>query len=372
MPRALYIHIPFCISKCLYCDFYSIPIEEDTARRYASALASEIRSCPKDELETVYIGGGTPTVMPEDSLREIFTAVTENFTLAPDAEITIEANPGTVDKPRAQFLRALGINRISIGVQSFHDEELHQLGRTHTAAQAEAAVRELREVFDNLSLDLIYSVPGQSMDSLRRSVEHAVSLDPAHVSAYELTPEPGTPLMDALARGVLALPEEDEAVKMAKLVRDMLAHSGYARYEVSNFARPGRECRHNITYWLRGEYFGCGASAHSFIKGRREKNVADVTRYIELGEQGKRPLEESIEVTCGEALREHVFLGLRLTRGLDVAWFRDELALDLMGAAGTLIDDGFMEFIGGRLRLTEQGMMLFNPVVAAFLEALKL
>ncbi len=370
MAESLYIHIPFCVSKCLYCDFLSVPIEEGPARAYAHALKKELALRGGGRLRTVYIGGGTPTALPEELLGEIFAALRGSFTLLPGAEVTVEANPGTVDARKAARLRSMGVNRVSLGVQSFDDRELRTLGRAHTSAEAARAVKALGA--ENLSLDLIYGIPGQDARSWEETLRRAVELGPKHISAYELTPEPGTPIMDSLKKGVLTLPQEDEALEMSSLALDTLARSGYRRYEVSNYALPGFECRHNLNYWRRGEYIGAGAGAYSFSGDRRDRNTPDIGEYMELLSRGRPPAGKSARITPEEAMREFLFLGLRLTEGVDMAWFRDELGLDLAGAVGELLGDGLVETEGGRLRLTRRGFLLFNPVVVRLMENLGL
>jgi oxygen-independent coproporphyrinogen-3 oxidase len=366
----LYIHIPFCIRKCTYCDFLSIPLDEDLARDYADALKREIALRGGAELRTVYLGGGTPTVFPEEQLAGIFRALNDHFTVRPDAEITVEANPGTVGREKASFLRTLGVNRMSIGVQSFDDRELALLGRIHTADVARRTVGGLG--FENVSLDLMYGIPGQSPESWKDSLRQALALEPTHISAYELTPEPGTPLVDLLKRGEMELPPEDTVIGMGDAALDMLSGAGLRQYEISNHALPGRECRHNLNYWLRGEYLGLGAGAHSFAGDRREKNVWDVREYVAMLATGELPVGESLEVSCEEALREFLFLGLRMTEGVDIARFREDLDLDLMEGAQGLMAEGLMETSGGKLRLTRRGLLLFNPSLVRLMENLGL
>jgi oxygen-independent coproporphyrinogen-3 oxidase len=366
----LYIHIPFCIRKCTYCDFLSVPLDADLARDYTDALKREIALRGGGTLRTVYLGGGTPTVFPEEHLAGIFRALHDQFTILPDAEITVEANPGTVRREKESFLRTLGVNRMSIGVQSFDDSELALLGRIHTADDARKTVQGLG--FENFSLDLMYGIPGQSLESWQQSLRQALPLNPTHISAYELTPEPGTPLVESLKRGEMELPPEETVIGMADTALDMLSGAGFRQYEISNHALPGYECRHNMNYWLRGEYLGMGAGAHSFVGDRREKNVWDVREYITRLRKGELPVGESMEVTCEEALREFLFLGLRMTEGVDIALFKEDLGLDLMNGAQDLISDGLMETSGGRLRLTRRGVLLFNPSLVRLMENLGL
>jgi len=366
----LYIHIPFCMRKCSYCDFFSVPFDARSASLYSEALCREIGLSKGGRLRTIYFGGGTPTVLPEESFEAIFKALHERFDFSPEMEITVEANPGTIDAGKAAFLRGLGVNRLSLGVQSFSDTELQTLGRIHTAREAEQAAREAG--FENISLDLIYGIPGQGIESWRATLGHAVSLGPKHISAYELTPEPGTPLVRLLSEGAVALPGEDAVVGMAELAWDFLAASGYVRYEISNYALPGRECVHNLNYWRRGKYLGIGAGAHSFDGNKRWKNVPDIDAYISRLKDGVLPVEEQMELAPAEAAGEALFLGLRLAEGVDVGAFQKEHGLDLMSAASGLVREGFMEVKGGRLMLTRRGFLLFNPSVVRLMENLGL
>lgn len=371
MAGCLYIHVPFCQRKCAYCDFLSVPFEEGLARGYKDALVKETYLRAGGSLETVYMGGGTPTVLPDEALEEIFSALRECFDFGPGMEITLEANPGTLSSRKAAILSALGANRLSLGVQSFNDGELRTLGRVHIAREAERAAMEAREAgFDNLSMDLIYGIPGQSVLTWKETLRRAVSLGPRHISAYELTLEPGTPIFHRLQRGELRQPGEEESLEMARLAEEALSDAGFVRYEISNYALPGFECRHNINYWHRGEYMGLGPGAHSFTAERRERNTGNIARYVsELG-AGRLPVEESAGVSRGEAIEEALFLGLRLTRGIDALMFGEAWGIDLSQASAGLIEEGLVEIEAGRIRLTKRGLLLFNPVLVRLMEGL--
>lgn len=290
MSVSLYIHVPFCLTKCNYCDFLSIAFDEAVARKYVEALRREIRLRGGRKIETIYIGGGTPTVLPVDSIEDIFKTVRDYFEIAKDAEITIEANPGTLDTKKTKALAGLGINRLSIGVQSLNDKELRFLGRCHTAEEAMKAIDS--PGFENFSADLIYGIPGQSMRSWQNTVKCALSSGPAHISAYELTAERGTPFYEDVMSGKVNTPPEALVVEMFEHGLDAFEKAGLMHYEISNFARPGLECRHNLNYWKRGEYVGLGAGAHSFEAGRRSKNTGYVFKYIENLSKGLLPVEE--------------------------------------------------------------------------------
>ncbi|GAB4388949.1 MAG: radical SAM family heme chaperone HemW [Thermodesulfovibrionales bacterium] len=370
MAGAIYVHIPFCVRKCAYCDFPSVAHDPALAEGYVEALGREMAlraaSTTGGAADTVYIGGGTPTVLSEGLLARVFASLRENFALSPGAEVTVEANPGTLNRGKADFLLGLGANRVSLGAQSFEDRELAVLGRSHTAGEAEAAARLLEGT--NFSLDLIYGVPGQDPGSWRRSLERAVGLSPAHVSAYELTPEEGTPLLAALREGRLRLPPEEEVVEMFAMAEEALSGAGLRRYEISNYALPGRQCRHNVNYWRRGPYTGLGAGAHSFDGRTRRANGPDIRGYIEALSEGRLPPAVSQETTWEDALKETVFLGLRMTEGVEL---QGPAAGAVMEASGGLIEEGLMEKAGGRLRLTRRGLLVSNSVFALLFEAIE-
>lgn len=374
MAECLYIHIPFCIRKCLYCDFLSLPYDPALAQRYTDALCRELEMRNSDAavLRTVYIGGGTPTILPEACLSQIFSRIRRSYTMAPEAEITVEANPGTLTVEKAAVLHTLGVNRVSLGVQSFMDTELRTLGRIHTASEAEKCAGMLLAAgIGNLSLDLIYGIPGQSITTWKGSLDRAVSLSPTHISAYELTPEKGTPLDGSLTAGKLAMPEEELILEMSDLAIDFLAGRGFVHYEISNYARDGYQCLHNLNYWDRGEYLAAGAGAHSFLNDVRSSNTWDVREYIETLTRGMLPVAESNEIPCETALSEFVFLGLRKTAGLGLKDCADR-GLDLHGAAAGMIREGLMELTDDHLRLTRKGLPVANTVIVTLMGNLNL
>jgi oxygen-independent coproporphyrinogen-3 oxidase len=375
MINSLYIHIPFCMKKCIYCDFFSVPYDDALALRYAGALMHEleIRKELVNELKTVYIGGGTPTTIPSPSLIGLLRKIRDTFSVSPEAEITVEANPGTIDKEKACALANAGVSRFSIGVQSFNNNELKLLGRIHTSEHVIKAVGALRYAgVRNLSIDLIYGIPGQTIEAWSHTLRMAMELSPEHISAYELTPEKGTPFYEAIARKELEKPPEESILDMYYHAIDGLEAAGCRHYEISNFAKPGFECRHNLNYWNRGEYIGIGAAAHSFIGDRRVKNVSDVGRYVEALQKGDLAVEESVEISCEEAIRETIFLGLRKTEGLNIRELREELGIDIVEAASELIDQALLEVEGERLRLTRKGIVVSNSVITELFQQLAL
>jgi oxygen-independent coproporphyrinogen-3 oxidase len=371
MINSLYIHIPFCVKKCIYCDFFSIPYDEGLALRYVDALVREltVRKNDAGELRSVYVGGGTPTTLPIVSLMRLFRTIKDAFAVTADAEVTIEANPGTVDREKVRTLAEMGFNRFSLGVQSFDDDTLKILGRIHTFEDVLRAVAAVRSSpIENFSVDLIYGIPGQTLDDWKKTVSTAIELAPRHISAYELTPEKDTPLFEKIETRELAKPAEEIIVAMYDIAIDRLGAAGYRHYEISNFAKPGFECRHNLNYWNRGEYIGVGAAAHSFIGDKRIRNTSDLKKYIDNLKAGILPIEESFEISCEEAIKECIFLGLRKTEGLDIRMFSEELGIDIVKAADELIHQGFLEIDRDHLTLTRKGIVVSNPVITELFE----
>ncbi len=365
MTRYLYIHIPFCLRKCLYCDFYSVPFQAGAVGEYISSLHQELRLNKESarDLRTLYMGGGTPTLLSVEEIAGVMDEARKVFSLDHDAEITIEANPGTLTEAKLKGLRMAGINRISIGVQSLVDPELAVLGRIHKAEHASAAVGDARRAgFGNISVDLIYGVPGQTMKTWEYSLLKAIEGGPEHLSAYELTPERNTPLYGLLERGDIAMPDEELITDMYYLAVDILEERGYEQYEISNYAKPGFACIHNLNYWNRGEYLGIGAGAHSFIRGRRMGNAGDISRYCEALGRNLSPVVEDVEISGDAILEEIIFLGLRKTGGVEISRLPDGERLMKNKAVEELVSHGLVETSGTFLRLTRKGLVLSNEI----------
>ncbi|KJU84298.1 oxygen-independent coproporphyrinogen III oxidase [Candidatus Magnetobacterium bavaricum] len=358
METALYIHIPFCLRKCGYCDFYSVVSDTEVAGQYVEALKRELllRRQEIGRLRTIFIGGGTPTALEGEDLAGLVQFIADNFELATDIEVTTEANPLTISPRKLATLKGAGINRLSLGVQSLSDDILRMLGRLHDGNQARRAIEVVAKVFSNYSIDLIYAVPGQSLESWHSTLVEAVACGPSHVSAYELTLEPSTPLGMA---GV-ALPPEEVAIEMFDLAADCLTRSGYTHYEISNHARPGYQCLHNLNYWRAGGYVGAGAGAHSYAGGRRFSNIADVARYITAISGGMLPIEGVVEITPHIAQQEAILLGLRTIEGVRVA---------ISPVVDELQSQGLASFNDGVLRLTQRGMLVSNRVIEKVIAA---
>lgn len=376
----LYLHIPFCRSKCRYCDFYSLPRAEGEMDRYVRALTAQlIRQAPLTAgygVDTIYFGGGTPSYLGWRRLTSLLETALDHYRVCPDSEITLEANPDSLEDPgQVRELVSAGFNRVSLGVQSADDGELRAMGRVHTFAQARSAVRAARTGgIENLSLDLIYGLPDQTMDRWRRTVERVLELEPEHLSCYGLKLEEGTPLWRQ--REELTLPDGDRQADMVLWTVDRLAAAGYEQYEISNFARSGFASRHNQKYWDLSPYLGFGPGAHSDFGGVRyawARSLADYCRAIEDG--GEPPLSEKAAISLRERAGEYVMLGLRTARGLDRRAFEDRYGLSfapvervLEGLAPT---GHVLPLPEGRWRLTPQGFLVSNQIIGLALEALE-
>jgi oxygen-independent coproporphyrinogen-3 oxidase len=370
----LYIHIPFCRSRCRYCDFNTYAGLEGLFDTYVQVLSREITLAGPARVRTIYIGGGTPTVLPLSHLVQILDAIHGTFAVEQEAEISIEANPGTVDAGSLAALRVRGLNRLSLGVQSFLDEELHLLGRIHTADQGAKALVAAREAgFENVGMDLIYGLPGQTQDAWLHSLRRALALEPEHLSLYALSVEPGTPLAGAIDRGHLPAPDPDLAADMYQMAAEISARAGYVHYEISNWARSvAHRCSHNLLYWRNEPYLGLGAGAHSWQSGRRWVNALAPAEYaLQIREQGTALAEEE-SIPPELEMDETMMMGLRLVEE-GVPWdrFRQRFGLDprqrYEPQISDLVDLGLLKVDDRRVRLSPQGHLLGNQVFARFL-----
>lgn len=369
-PCAVYIHIPFCARKCAYCDFASFPGASQQARAaYVDALMEEIRTFGgKRHCESVFFGGGTPTLLSAEQLAAILQAVRESFDVAEDAEITVEANPGTVDEPKLRALRAAGVNRISLGAQSADDGLLKMLGRIHRWQDAVDAVELARKCgFDNISVDLMYALPGQTKEQWLDTLHKAAALPIAHISCYSLILEEGTPLHDSVMAGELALPDEDLALEMHRMTLPELQKHGFERYEISNYCRDGRASRHNCVYWERGDYAGFGCAAHSMVDEVRYANPGDLAAYM----AGERRLDEQ-PLMAQDALEETLMLTTRMAKGVDLeafaAQFGDRLETRCARTIAMLRKNGAAEIADGRFFLTERGFEVHSFAMEQLVE----
>ncbi|MFI5396031.1 MAG: radical SAM family heme chaperone HemW [Candidatus Binatia bacterium] len=389
MAFALYVHIPYCQAKCPYCDFNSYAAQHWPEERYVAALCAELNHYAQrspwtgNAIRTVFFGGGTPSLFAPQSIERILDTMHALWRAEDTSalEITLEANPGTVTWEKLCGFRAAGVNRMSFGVQSFHAHHLRTLGRIHNAAEAVAAVDLARHAgFNNVSIDLIYALPEQTLEEWQTDLARACALSPNHVSAYNLTYEEGTAFHKLHMQGVLhQLPEEIE-VAMFTRTQELLAAAGYGQYEISNYARPNHLCRHNLNYWHSGDYLGVGAGAHSYARGREALITADFGKrwsnektpaaYVQSVEQHGHARTFSEDLDARRARGEFVFLGLRCLDGFAAAAFRERFGTDLPALfpqVNDLCDDGFLHLIDGRWKLTPRGLLLADSVFATFL-----
>lgn len=385
MPTSLYFHIPFCAHRCAYCDFNTYAGQADSIPAYVAALCNEIKAVgaarPGLEVGTIFFGGGTPSLLDSAHFEDIFQAVQASFALTADAETSLEANPGTVSPHSLLALRRVGFNRISYGVQSANPYELRMLERIHSYSDVVDAVRWSRRAgFDNLNLDLIYGLPEQTLETWQTTVRLIAGLRPEHISAYALTLEHGTPFGRWAAKGLLPIPDPDLAAEMYEWVSEFLAASGYVQYEISNWALPGRECRHNLQYWRNLDYLGLGAGAHGYAAGVRYSNVLRIKTYIDRLASPFTgttfPLSPATVNQHRNRLREDMdetmMTGLRLTgEGVSLAVFKQRFGQDLTEVYAVEIDSltrlGLLELLAGdRLRLTPRGRLLGNQVFMHF------
>ena len=379
---SLYVHVPFCQSKCAYCDFDSYAGQEGLIPAYIDALGREAahwaESGVDGRMKTLYFGGGTPTLLSIAEMARLIDCVRQCFDVAEEAEVTAEANPETVDDVYLRELHRLGVNRLSIGVQSFDDADLRFLHRIHNAARAEDAYHAARDAgFDNVSIDLIFGLPGQATTSWRRTLEKATTLGPDHLSLYALTLEAGTPLAGRIAAGECPELDDDAQADMYTWSTKRLAEADYEQYEISNWARSGHRCRHNLTYWRCESYLGLGAGAYSYVGGRRWANVRMPAEYIRLvaAAQPSPPappwVESSEEPDVDRELSDAIILGLRLSEGVSIEALDRRFGVDIGERYRREIDElgvlGLLESVDGRVRLTERGRLLGNEAFQRFL-----
>jgi len=379
-PLGLYIHVPFCSAICHYCNFNRGLADADLQRRYVEAVTAEIRGAPARfgwrpgdaRADTIFFGGGTPSLLDGGEVAAILAACREAFTVEPDAEVTLEANPESAAHPFLACIRRAGVNRLSLGVQSFRQDELVRLGRIHDVPQARRAVACARDAgFENLSLDLMMWLPEQSVHAWIESVEEAIRLQPDHLSLYMLELYPNAPLREAMARANWSQAPDDDAAEMYEAAMARLDAEGYRQYEISNVARPGRESRHNLKYWTDGEWLGFGPGAHSTLAGARWKNVAATGEYVARVAAGL-PLEtERRDLTAEERWQEAVITGLRLQCGISLVKMAASYGVDLDAKFGPDLqrfgEAGVVAREGDRLRLTRKGMLVANDVLRVFI-----
>jgi oxygen-independent coproporphyrinogen III oxidase len=370
----LYVHIPFCSSRCSYCDFATGLYQSEVAERYVRAVVQEIGSGRHagQLVDTIYFGGGTPSLLDPSQLERILVALFEQFEIDERPEITLEINPGSVTTQKLHEFWRLGVNRASFGAQTFDDAELAKLGRSHTTADALKTFAELRSAgFSNVSFDLIAGLPGQTLAGWQRNIKQALALQPEHLSFYLLEVHSGTPLAEHIRRGLQPVPDDDLAGVMYQWMLERASEAGYEHYEISNLCRPEFQSRHNVKYWLGTPYYGFGCSSHSYDgRMRRWSNHRDVLKYVEMIETGVSPVVEEQELSQTDVRAEAVFLGMRLMRGIDARRYHESFGVDLRAEHRDDLDRfckaGLVEFDGDLIRLTRHGALLSNEVFAAF------
>lgn len=374
MVSSLYLHIPFCHTKCHYCSFSSWQGRKSLHLPYVASLKNELQltaeaTRDKVRLKTIFFGGGTPTVLEAQCLAEILIECTSLFACEESMEISFEANPGTIDLKKLEALRTAGFNRISIGVQSFIADELKMLGRAHTPKQAINGIEMAENAgFENISLDLMYGLCGQTLTSWKESLDIGLGLSPDHLSMYQLTVEEGTPIADHIENGFLQLPDDEIIVAMDELNSAECEKAGLAMYEISNYAKPGYTCLHNINYWQNESYLAVGAGAVSYLDGKRQRRYADPAEYCAKIDGGENFIVESEELGLEESFRETVIMGLRMTKGVSISRLSARYGIDLVGYYGEILTDlvkkGLVELTGGHLRLTPTGRIYSNRILA--------
>ena len=371
IPLELYVHIPFCVRKCQYCDFLSGPSDEETKDRYIEALLKEIRAAEHTEnyeIVSVFIGGGTPSALKAEAIASIMRTLQEQFFFCEDAEVTIEANPGTVDLEKLTIYRNVGINRLSLGLQSTDAEELKLLGRIHSYEEFLKSYEWAREAgFSNINIDLMFAIPGQTGEAWRQHLYQVAELNPEHISAYSLIIEEGTPF----AEQNLDLPDEDTEYQMYEDTAEILERYGYRQYEISNYAKQGYMCRHNAGYWQRREYLGFGLGASSLYGGMRFSNTHQMQEYLKESRNPDQIRKDVTVLSRNEQIEEFMFLGLRMTEGISEKKFEENFDVRLMDVYGDILqkyeETGFMEHIETKWRLTRKGLHVSNHILADFL-----
>lgn len=370
----LYVHVPFCSSRCSYCDFATGLYQSELAEEYVRALVAEItasqhRGVPVD---TIYFGGGTPSLLSPSQLDRIIATLHDSFAIDAAAEVTLEINPGSVNTDKLRAFRNLGINRASFGAQTFDDAELAKLGRSHSVNDTLRTFTDLKSSgFDNVSFDLIAGLPGQTLAGWQHNIKQALELDPEHLSFYLLEVHSGTPLAEHIRRGLQPEPDDDLAGVMYEWMLEHASSAGYEHYEISNLCRPGFQARHNVKYWTGVAYYGVGCSAHSYDgESKRWSNQRDVRKYVDLVESGNSPVVQEQQLSETDVRAEALFLGLRMMHGIDIRRYGESFGVDLRDEYGDDLDRfreaGLLEFDGDLMRLTRNGALLSNEVFAAF------
>ncbi|HEV1695518.1 TPA: radical SAM family heme chaperone HemW [Streptococcus pneumoniae] len=370
-PTSAYVHIPFCTQICYYCDFSKVFIKNQPVDSYLEHLLEEFRSYDIEKLSTLYIGGGTPTALSAPQLEVLLNGLTKNLDLSVLEELTIEANPGDLDADKIVVLKNSAVNRVSLGVQTFDDKMLKKIGRSHLEKDIYENIDRLKLAgFDNISIDLIYALPGQTMEQVKENVAKAIGLDIPHMSLYSLILENHTVFMNRMRRGKLPLPKEELEAEMFEYIIAELERAGFEHYEISNFSKLGFESRHNLMYWDNAEYYGIGAGASGYVNGVRYKNHGPIRHYLSAVEEGNACITED-HLSQKEQMEEEMFLGLRKKSGVSMARFEEKFGQSFAGLYGEIVRDlvqqGLMQIEGDHVRMTKRGLFLGDTVAERFI-----
>ncbi|SHJ46114.1 coproporphyrinogen III oxidase, anaerobic [Hathewaya proteolytica DSM 3090] len=368
--KSLYIHIPFCAQKCLYCDFVSFAGKESRINDYIKSLDRELSHYRNEVFDTVYIGGGTPTFLNADNLRELGHSISK-LKLTKDVEFSVEANPGTLSREKLHILKGMGVNRLSIGLQSCNDNLLNLLGRIHTMEEFTQSYEMAKEAgFENINIDVMFGLPTQTFEDFRETIKKVIELNPTHISCYSLIVEENTPFYSKYRDGI-SLPEEDAEREMYEYAVKELKANGYEHYEISNFAKKNRQCQHNLAYWSMKEYIGCGLNASSYVKNKRIENTKDMDLYIEMCNKGEKPIGTCHENSIKDNMEEYIFTGLRKTNGISKSEFQARYNKSIYDVYNKVINKyvsmGYLEDVGDYLKLSFQGLQVSNVIMADFI-----
>ena len=370
-PTSAYVHIPFCTQICYYCDFSKVFIKNQPVDSYLEHLLQEFHSYDIQKLRTLYIGGGTPTALSAPQLEVLLDGLTKNLDLSVLEELTIEANPGDLDEDKIAVLKNSAVNRVSLGVQTFDDKMLKKIGRSHLENDIYENIDRLKLAgFDNISIDLIYALPGQTMEQVKDNVAKAIALDIPHMSLYSLILENHTVFMNRMRRGKLPLPKEEVEAEMFEYIIAELERAGFEHYEISNFSKSGFESRHNLMYWDNAEYYGIGAGASGYVNGVRYKNHGPIRHYLKAVEEGNARIHEE-HLSLREQMEEEMFLGLRKKTGVSKARFEEKFGTSFENIYGQVVRDlchqGLLQIEGQQIRMTKKGLFLGDTVAERFI-----
>lgn len=373
----LYIHIPFCVSKCKYCDFNSHKINLEEKVKYLEDLKEEMKLYKKEigdnEIDTVFIGGGTPSILTKEEIKLLFDNIKSNFKLKNNAEITMECNPGTLTVNKLKVMKECGVNRLSIGLQAVQNNHLKYIGRIHTYEEFEENYNQAKNVgFENINIDLMYALPNQKKEDWMESLEKVVKLNPTHISAYSLILEEGTELFNMYERNEFKLLDEDADIEMYEYTINYLKMNGYNQYEISNYAKEGFECKHNILYWKCENYLGLGVSASGYLNNTRYNNISDLDEYNKLIHSGKKPIEWQEKLSIKDEIEESIFLGLRMNEGIKFKMFHEKYDFNFeeeyKNEINKLKNMNLIEIRDGVLKLTQKGREISNSVFVEFMK----